>query len=133
MINSIYFENNELKLKSSAATPILYREMFKRDLIKTVMNLQSFRRPTKEETEKAITDGEGFEFLDFIKELAFVMNLEATVPVNEIFKRLTFSDYVSFLSSCDERIFTTNANEIITVWSNSQTTTSQAKNAVSPQ
>lgn len=129
MIKSIYNNDTELKLKSSAATPILYRQMYKKDLIKTVMSLKNLQKDTKEETAKALEFGDGFEFLDFIKELAFIMNIEATTQGTEIFKVLTFENYVNFLTSYDEQIFTANAGDILGVWSGSQTGTSNSKNA----
>lgn len=137
MINSIYFENNELKLKSSAATPILYREMFKKDLIKTVMAFQTIKDSLPAEGEeqkddekvKAFLETNGLEFLDFLKELAFIMNLEATVPATDIFSKLNFTQYVVFLSSYDEQIFYKNSSEIMSVYNASTKTASKSKNA----
>lgn len=127
MITSLYFENEELKLKSSAATPILFRQMFKVDLLKSIIQMKSIDK------DSVMEDGEGLEFLDFIKELAFIMNIEATVPSTEVFQKLNMENYLAFLLSFDEQMFTSNSAQIIKVWTGSSAGMSEQKNVVNPQ
>ena len=80
-----------------------------------------------------MSEGEGLEFLDFIKQLAFVMNIEATISGQEVFRNLTIENYMTFLLSYDEKMFTQNSTKIIGVWSGSTSGMSEQKNEVNPQ
>lgn len=132
-ISKIYYADETMELRASAGTPILYREMFKKDLIKTVLNFRKYIKESEEETEQALENGDQFELLDFLKQLAFIMNLEATVPSTELFKKLTFDNYLAFLCSYDDKIFTSNTGSIMATWSGSNVGMSESKNTVSPQ
>lgn len=121
-----------MELASSGGTAVLYKRMFGKDLIKTIMDFDKYNKGSIEATKTAIIEGEGFSFLEFVKELAFIMNLEATKDTNR-FSYLNEESYVDFLCSYDDEFFTLKSADIISAWGRNTKTMSQLKNFHGPQ
>lgn len=128
MYSRIDIGGKPVELTSNAATPRLYQKIFGTDLLREFAAIDT----------KAITESdniEGIDTLEIVKQLAFVLNMQATRPFRDIYGKATNVDYVEWLTGFEEEDFY-NADtliEIIGVWQKSARTSVQAKNLISPQ
>lgn len=118
MRKTMLFDGKETEFSSSGATPILYKQCFKQDLLKTSIDL----RNNKDKNDKELT------MLDMIKQLAYIMYCEANYK--DVFNRLTFESYVKWLMDLSPNAFDdTDTNlAIIQLWRGNSAGTSEPKN-----
>lgn len=121
MRKTLNFNGAETEFCSSAATPILFKQVFKKDLL---ISLSAIRNE-EDKTSKNV------QLLDLIKELAYIMHAEAVG--GSLFNTLTYDGYIKWLMSCDTNAFDDGAfNEaIIKLWRGNSDSSSESKNAQS--
>ena len=153
MQKTITIGEKEIKLKSSAATNILYKKAFREDL--TVI-LQSYTKNMKElqkmqaevnalrsdtskpqeevlEAMNELMQSEVFlkasEFQsDTLPKLAYIMYLEANNSVDAIFTKLTEEQYILWLMTIDQDELTQMRDEVLGIWRSGARQTSKPKN-----
>lgn len=115
----LMFGDKAVQLKSSAATPILYKQAFHEDML---MEMQKFTE-LKDKTEQAS------KMQDLVRKMAFIMNAEATTPQQEIFNSLTEQKFVLFLMEYDAGDIEANGAAIFELSRKNTKQNSQPKNA----
>ena len=93
----------------NAATTYRYKQIFKRDLLKTFMER-----------------GDDMD-LDMITELAFIMKCQAEGYDSAKFNSTTFENYVDWLNTMDFMALMGAAPEILSVWADTSKTAVKAK------
>ena len=153
MIKTIALGEKEMKLKSSAATNILYKRLFKEDLIlilseysKNLKEIQKMQarmneirkddtKPQEEILEEmnAILNSDAFKNAnnfqsETLPKLAFIMWLEANEPVDKLFSKLTEEQYLFWLMGIDQDELLAVTGEVMDVWQAGTKTHSKPKN-----
>lgn len=146
----------EMKLKSSAATNILFKRAFKEDI--TVL-LQSYTKNMKElqAMQKKIAELRADETLqkeqileqmnelmqsevflkatsfqtDTLPKLAYIMYLEGNETVDKIFSKLNEDQYLFWLMDVDQDELSALTGEVLGIWRTGARSTSKLKNAQS--
>lgn len=146
----------EMKLKSSAATNILFKRAFKEDI--TVL-LQSYTKNMKElqAMQKKIAELRADETMpkeqileqmnelmqsevflkatsfqqDTLPKLAYIMYLEGNETVEKIFSKLTEDQYLYWLMGIDQDDLAGLTGEVLGIWRAGTRSTSKLKNAQS--
>lgn len=146
----------EMKLKSSAATNILFKRAFKEDI--TVL-LQSYTKNMKElqAMQKKIADLRADESIpreqvleqmgelmqsdtylrassfqtDTLPKLSYIMYLEGNEPVDKIFSKLNEEQYLYWLMEIDQDELSKLTGEVLGIWRAGARSTSKLKNAQS--
>lgn len=153
MIKTITLGEKEVKLKSSAATNILYKKAFGEDI---TVELQNYTKKTKElkkmqdditalredETKKPEEVLEAMNALlssetyigatrfqeDTLPKLAYIMYLEANCDVKKIFENLGETQFLIWLLDLDKPELLEVTSEVIGLWSAGTRNLSKAKN-----
>lgn len=158
MKTTINIGSKTLELANNAFTPILYRQIFKKDFLSLFASMLSRNKEVvakalKVQTLKAELDGEkitkeeylqkfadvGFdpedysiidEKADLMSELAFVMAKQAEIEEASKLIQLTSLDYYNFLSQFDKNDLRSAAviNELIAFWQGNTVSKVEAKN-----
>lgn len=158
MKTTINVGSKTLELANNAFTPILYRQIFKKDFLSLFASMLSRNKEVvakalKVQTLKAELDGEkitkeeylqkfadvGFdpedysiidEKADLMSELAFVMAKQAEIEEASKLIQLTSLDYYNFLSQFDKNDLRSAAviNELIAFWQGNTVSKVKAKN-----
>lgn len=124
MYKKIEIDGKPLELLSNAATPRIYKTIFRSDLFSDFTSLDV----------SAIKDGNDFKALEIIKQLTYVLNIQATKPFREYYGKVTEDDYIEWLTGFEEEAFYDPdvLIQIIGVWQKSVTSSVAEKNAASP-
>lgn len=158
MKTTINVGSKTLELANNAFTPILYRQIFKKDFLSLFASMLSRNKEVvakalKVQALKAELDGEkitkeeylqkfadvGFdpedysiidEKADLMSELAFVMAKQAEIEEASKLIQLTSLDYYNFLSQFDKNDLRSAAviNELIAFWQGNTVSKVEAKN-----
>lgn len=158
MKTTINVGSKTLELANNAFTPILYRQIFKKDFLSLFASMISRNKEVvakalKVQALKAELDGEkitkeeylqkfadvGFdpedysiidEKADLMSELAFVMAKQAEIEEASKLIQLTSLDYYNFLSQFDKNDLRSAAviNELIAFWQGNTVSKVEAKN-----
>ena len=153
MKKTIFLGEKEMKLKSSAATNILYKRVFHEDIllklteyshnIKEMQKLQKQVDELKANTEKPkeqiltemgeILNSDVFkkssEFQsETLPRLAFIMYLEANEPVDKLMTKLNEEQYLFWLMTIDQDELLGVTGEVMDVWQAGARTHSKPKN-----
>lgn len=146
--------DKEIAFKSSAATNILFKRTFREDI---TLLLQSYTKDMKElkvmqakiadlradetktQEEVLAAMGELMQSEVFIKassfqsetlpKLAFIMHLEATETVDNLFNKLNESEYLIWLMTIDQNDLSQVTSEVMDIWRAGAQVTSKPKNA----
>lgn len=146
-------EEKEIKLKSSAATNILYKKLFREDiliklseysksykeLIKMQERIEALRQDQSKPKEEilaemsACLESDAYkstnEFSsDTLPKLAYIMYLEANEKIETIFSKLTEEHYLFWLMSIDQTELIGLTKEVIGLWQAGSKTISNPKN-----
>lgn len=158
MLTEIKVGEKTLKLANNALTPILYRQIFKKDflalfssmitknrsVIDKALKLQAVKadfdeeKITKEEFLKKYSEI-GFntdeldivnERADLMSEIAFIMSKQAEIEKAEKLVQLTLLDYYDFLSKFDINDLRSApvVNQLIAIWQGNTASGVKAKN-----
>lgn len=153
MEKTITIGEKNIKLKSSAATNILYKRVFHEDVLvklttysKDAKELQRMKadmdelradttKPREEVLEKMneLMNSETFirsqQFQsETLPRLAFIMWLEANTPAEQIFSKLNEEQYLFWLMTIDQNELLTVTGEVIGLWMSGAQTNSKQKN-----
>lgn len=119
MKDRVNFDGKDVVLSASAATPYLYKTLFKSDLLIDIKNLRDNDR------DKYETAG---DTTDIFQQLTYIMYLEANFPVEEVYRKLSFQDYVGFLMTIEPNSIIRNAMNILAIYNGNSKSLSEAKN-----
>lgn len=153
MEKTIVLGERQIKIKSSAATNILYKKVFREDIlvklteyshnIKEMQKLQKQVEELKTNTEKPkdqiltemgeILNSDVFkkssEFQsETLPRLAFIMYLEANEPVDKLMTKLNEEQYLFWLMTIDQDDLLGVVGEVMDVWQAGARTHSKPKN-----
>lgn len=153
MEKTITIGEKNIKLKSSAATNILYKRVFHEDVLvklttysKDAKELQRMKadmdelradttKPREEVLEKMneLMNSETFirsqQFQsETLPRLAFIMWLEANTPAEQIFSKLNEEQYLFWLMTIDQDELLAVTGEVIGLWMSGAQTSSKEKN-----
>ena len=153
MKKTIVLGERQIKIKSSAATNILYKKVFREDIlvklteyshnIKEMQKLQKQVEELKTNTEKPkdqilsemteILNSDVFkkssEFQsETLPRLAFIMYLEANESVETLFTKLNEEQYLFWLMTIDQDELLGVTGEVMDVWQAGARTHSKPKN-----
>ena len=118
----LIIEDREYEFLSNSGTAIIYKHIFKSDLI---IELDKVTKK-KKNIEKA-------EALESIERLAFVMNIQATKGFREIYNQTDEVDFLEWISQFEEGTFYDSelVVGIIRIWNNNTIGLSESKNLAS--
>lgn len=150
----IQMGEREITLKSSAATNILYKRLFKEDIIvkltqfsKNMKEMQRIQdsmnaiqgdenksKEQKVEEISALLESDAYksanEFQsETLPKLAFIMYVEANEPADRIFSKLTEENYFTWLMSVDQGELLSVTTQVIQLWNAGARNLSKLKNA----
>lgn len=153
MEKTILLGEKEMKIKSSAATNILYKKVFREDIllklteyshnIKEMQKLQAKVEDLKADTEKPkeqvlaemteILNSDVFkkssEFQsETLPRLAFIMWLEANEPIDKLMGKLNEEQYLFWLMTINQDELLAVVGEVMDVWQAGARTHSKPKN-----
>lgn len=125
MNRTIRIGEQDVLMRASALTAVIYRNLFGKDL-----TIELNKKRTSKNSEDS--------GLDIFKQLAFVMSWQAIpreTKITEAMKRLTIEDYYEWLDTIEETDFFDGDTlaSITNVWVSSQKTQIALKNAANPQ
>lgn len=146
-------ENKEMKFKSSAATNLLYKRVFKEDILlklaeysknikemqkanEEIKKLQADETKTKAEILEAMNGYLNSEVFvkandfqrDTLPQLAFIMWLEGNEPAETIFSKLNQEQYLFWLMTIDQDELIAVTSEVIDIWQSGARNHSKPKN-----
>lgn len=136
MITNISFRNSKVfTFQASAITPILYKKMFKSDLLMDLTKLSQFRAKLKTDDE-AEEDEEmmnlKLEFLgfatEFFNQLAYIMYLQGNFKPDEIWRKLELTNFWEFISNFENNEILEQSETLIALYNGNIETTSELKN-----
>lgn len=102
----INIDGREMEFAANAATPIRFKQIFKTDLM------------------RMFQDTENADHYEAVTQLAYIMNAQAE---GKGFSGKSFDDYCTWLEGFTPMAFLNVAEEIVAVWTESETTTSTPK------
>lgn len=117
MYKVIVLNDKKMELMSNAATPIRYKQIFRKDLLTEFTRLDGK------------SDDEKLQAIDTIQQLAFVMNKQATASREEI-NRLNYDSFVEWLEDFEADAFYQKEimDAVINTWFKNNKSTSISKN-----
>ena len=117
MRRNIIIADKALTMASNAFTPILYRQIFKKDFLREITGFQSLRgKAAKDYTEDDI---EVFTSrADAFSRIAFVMTKQAEIEKAADLVKLTTADYFDWISDFENGVFNdaTVLSSILSLW-----------------
>ena len=153
MEKTILLGEKEMKLKSSAATNILYKRVFHDDILlklteyskglkelqKMQARVEELRHDTTKPKEEILaemneilasdvfTSSSNFQN-ETLPRLAYVMYVEANVPAGQLFSKLTEEQYLFWLMTIDQDELMEVAGKVLEIWQAGAKTHSKPKN-----
>lgn len=153
MEKTIVLGEKSIKIKSSAATNILYKRLFHEDILvtltsytKNLKDLQAMQEKMKlirEDSSKTqeqilaemnemlnsdvFTKAQTFQS-ETLPKLAYIMYLEANEGIDTIFKKLTEEQYLFWLMTINQDELLAVVGEVMEVWQSGAKTHSKPKN-----
>lgn len=134
MRQTLKFNGVETEFSSSAATPILYKQVFKSDLLVQFAELSKKYKDEKkkkaEKKEKEVSEID-LEFLDMVKKLTYIMRAEAVG--GSLFNTLTYDGFIKWLMSLEPNAFDDGVfnAQIVALWNGNTKSFSESKNVTS--
>ena len=131
MLRTIKIDEKEIQMASNAFTPILYRQIFKRDFIREITSL----RKLAGKTAKTMTDselGEAADKTELFTQLAFVMAKQAELKTASKLMELNLMSYYEWLTDFEAGSFQNpeTMKQIVNLWrGNAEDKNVDAKNS----
>lgn len=116
MLSSVNIGGKELQLLANAATPYLFKQTFKADLMKMFVGVSA---DSDIEEQIGITS--------ILPQMAFIMSKQADGLKPSEFMKLKEDDFYDWLVDYEAMDFAVNASPIIEAYMGNQMTTSNAK------
>lgn len=130
MNREITISGNNVKMASNALTPILYRQIFKKDFLKEITGLVSLKDKKAEDySEEDINEVSSRS--EAFARLGFVMAKQAELEKASDLVKLTETDYFEWLSGFEAQAFTgaSMMTSILLLWKgNAEDSQVEAKN-----
>lgn len=130
MLDSLIVDNKEIKCASNALTPILYRQIFKKDFLKELSGFLALRGKKSEDyTEEDLNTVS--ERSEAFTRLAFVMAKQAEIEKASNLVKLTEIDFFEWLSGFEPLAFSAPdvVTNILRIWrGNSEDSNVESKN-----
>lgn len=153
MEKTIVLGEKSIKIKSSAATNILYKRLFHEDILVTLTSytknlkdlqamqekMKSIREDSSKTQEQILaemnemlnsdvfTKAQTFQS-ETLPKLAYIMYLEANESIDTIFKKLTEEQYLFWLMTINQDELLAVVGEVMEVWQSGAKTHSKPKN-----
>ena len=153
MEKTIVLGEKSIKIKSSAATNILYKRLFHEDILVTLTSytknlkdlqamqekMKSIREDSSKTQEQMLaemnemlnsdvfTKAQTFQS-ETLPKLAYIMYLEANEGIDTIFKKLTEEQYLFWLMTINQDELLAVVGEVMEVWQSGAKTHSKPKN-----
>lgn len=145
-MSMIELGNNTYNLNCSAATPLLYKQLYKEDFIRTNQRIRELNQKQEKilKTLKAKNEGADENELKriavsdpdymevtiqlneivepMVQQLAYIMYLEGTFKIDEIYQRLDMKKYIEFLLSVGPDEFKTKGKLILNLYNKNNNT-----------
>lgn len=117
MKTTIKIQDQTIEVASNAFTPLLYRQIFKKDFLKEITSMRGLIGKKKEELSDEDL-GLATERSDIFSKLAFCMAKQAELVEAAELVNLTLIDYYNWLMNFDANAFTTaqTLGSIINAW-----------------
>lgn len=150
MNKTIEIGGKEIEFKASAATSILFKRTFGKDLTSEFSEyIKHYKEVKKLREELTISDEDSDEVrdekianltnsplisqlsvmaLDLFPKLAYIMYLEANVEQRELFRKLTEDDFIMWLSQYDSNDIQNHLGDFMSLWSGNSRTSVKPKN-----
>lgn len=131
MLRTIKIDEKEIPMASNAFTPILYRQIFKKDFIREITSL----RKLAGKNAKTMTDselGEASDKTELLTQLAFVMAKQAELKTPDKLLELNLMSYYEWLTEFEAGSFQNpeTMKQIINLWrGNAEDKNVEAKNS----
>lgn len=119
MTEKMILGEKEVEFSASAATPIIYKKIFSRDL------LIELSQATKLEDKAE----QGSKMSDIVHGLAYVMYCEANLQASVLFTKLNENSYIEWLMTIDPSAITDKSADFIKLYQANQKNNNHAKNA----
>lgn len=147
MRKNIEIGTNLMEFQASAATPFLYKHLFKEDLFRAERKLTEKKdelQKIKKAIEEAKASGNAVQLTDeqtamtleyneeageLIRRLAYIMHMEATHNEQDIWKELELPKYIAFLMNINGGDITANFAALYEVYQSGAISASRPKNA----
>lgn len=119
MRQTITFDGKEVEFQSSGATPVLYKQCFKKDLLSDTSKLRDIKG---DDVEK------GLSMLDIVMQLSYIMYCEANYK--DVFNRLNQESYMKWLMELSPNAFEDSEVNLkfVQLWRGNTSGTSTLKN-----
>lgn len=117
MRDTITIKDKTINVASNALTPILYRQIFKKDFLKEIAGFMALRgKKASDYTEEDINTVN--ERSEAFSRLAFIMNKQAEIETAADLVKLTDVDYYTWLCGFENQSFSTPdvLTKILAVW-----------------
>lgn len=117
MLREIKINDQTISMASNAFTPILYRQIFKKDFLREIVSLRKLKgKKTTEMTDSEVS--ETTDKLSLFTELAFVMAKQAELKQADKLVALTMMNYYEWLEEFEASDFKDPKimSQIIALW-----------------
>ena len=101
MRGKVKIGEKEVEMLASAASPILFKRIFRQDWFKTLSESQ--------------TDDSGIEGISIFEQMGFVMAMQAALPTDKLIS-LTYEDYLNWLGQFESEDLMMVVGEIATLY-----------------
>lgn len=118
MVKAVNLGGRMVSLESNAGTAIIYKRVFKRDLIRDMAKINVEQKD------------EMLELVEMLQQLAFIMAKQGeSTPLDKLLA-LSDADYITWLCGFEPGTFdrADTINEIVSIWRNQSIPTSEQKN-----
>lgn len=150
MNRKIEIGGKEIEFIASAATPILFKRTFGKDLTAEFSQyIQNYKEVKKLREDMTISEDDSDDVkdkkieeltnnpiisqlsmmaMDLFPKLAYIMYLEANVEQRELFRKLSEDDFVMWLMNFDSADLQNHISDFMSLWSGNSRTSVKQKN-----
>ena len=111
MRGKIQIGGTDVEMLANAASPIIYKRVFRQDWFKALSDLQS--------------DESGAEGISYFEQMGFIMAMQASKP--DQLAGLSFDDYLNWLAQFESDDLMTAVGDIAAIYRGQEVTNSQPK------
>ena len=112
MRGKVKIGDKEVEMLASAASPILYKRVFRRDWFKTLSESQE--------------DASGIESITYFEEMAFIMASQASMPTDKLVN-LTYENYLEWLGQFEAEDLMMSAGDVANLYKGQEEQSSAPK------
>ena len=112
MRGNVSISGKDVEMLANAASPILYKKVFRRDWFKTLTETQ--------------TDESGVEGISYFEEMGFIMAMQAEKTTQELLA-LSYDNYIEWISQFEPEDMMVAVGDIAGIYRAQENTGSEAK------